>query len=95
MLQHIELLQMQTDALFEWDMVVLQVSDGSVRTVHGAGTAVDAERLKREADVDGQGFQAALVGKDGGIKLRSDQVVGDVEIFGLIDRMPMRRAGQR
>jgi hypothetical protein len=94
MLQQVELLHKQTDGLADRDMVVLQVSGASVRTLYGSGSAVDAARLKREADIDGDGFQAILVGKDGGIKLRSDEVVSDVEMFDLIDRMPMRRAGQ-
>ena len=94
MVQQVELLRKQTDGLTDRDMVVLQVSGASVRAVYGSGSPIDAARLKREANIDGDGFQAVLVGKDGGIKLRSDKVVSDVEMFDLIDRMPMRRAGQ-
>jgi hypothetical protein len=92
--RQIELLQNQTGELANRDMVVLQVSGDAVRSIYGSASKVDAARLKREAKVKGDGFEAVLVGKDGGIKLRSDKVVSDVEMFDLIDRMPMRRAGQ-
>jgi hypothetical protein len=32
-----------------------------------------------------------LIGKDGGVKLRSSEPVSVKDIFGLIDSMPMRR----
>lgn len=37
------------------------------------------------------GFQVILVGKDGGVKLRSDQPVAVPRLFSFIDSMPMRR----
>ena len=36
-------------------------------------------------------FLFILIGKDGGEKLRSPQVVTTRQLFGLIDQMPMRR----
>jgi hypothetical protein len=75
-------------------MVVLQVSDGRVRAIHGRGGDLDAAKLRADAGIQGDGFHAVLVGKDGGVKLRSNKVVGDVEMFDFIDRMPMRRADQ-
>ncbi len=90
----IELLQAQSSQLTERDMVVLQVSDGRVRAIHGRGGNLDAAKLRADADIQGNRFHAVLVGKDGGVKLRSNEVVGDVEMFDFIDRMPMRRAGR-
>lgn len=40
-------------------------------------------------------FQVVLLGLDGGVKLRENRVVKPEELFGLIDRMPMRRAELR
>ena len=37
-------------------------------------------------------FLFILIGKDGGEKLRSSQVVTTRQLFGLIDQMPMRRS---
>ncbi|AXV17407.1 hypothetical protein CYG48_12565 [Neorhizobium sp. SOG26] len=36
-------------------------------------------------------IHAVLVGKDGGIKLKTTDVLGESDLFGLIDRMPMRQ----
>jgi hypothetical protein len=94
MRRQIALLRAQSDELSERDMIVLQVSGDIVNAIHGQGGNLHAETLRTDADIRGDGFQAILVGKDGGVKLRSNKVVGDVEMFEFIDRMPMRRAGQ-
>ena len=39
----------------------------------------------------GAGSQVLLIGKDGGVKLRSTEPVSTDELFALIDSMPMRR----
>jgi hypothetical protein len=92
--RQVETLRNQTGELENRDMVVLQVSDGKVVSIYGDAPRLDAVRLKAETKVEGNAFQVVLVGKDGGVKLRSSDVVGNVEIFDLIDRMPMRKAGQ-
>ena len=58
--------------------------------VEAVGAAPAAEVLRRRFDT-GEPFAAMLIGKDGGEKLRSDQPVGEAELFPLIDSMPMRR----
>lgn len=90
--QQITLLMKNTDDLADRDMIVLQVSGDTVSTIFGSAPDLDADALRAGAKASGDEFQVILVGKDGGIKLRSNQVVGDVELFDLIDRMPMRRA---
>ena len=90
----IALLKSQASELSERDMVVMQVSDDTVTSVHGDAAGIDAKALKAEAGASGNAFQAVLIGKDGGVKLRSSEVVSDVEMFDLIDRMPMRQAGR-
>jgi hypothetical protein len=92
--QQVERLRQQPGELAERDMVVLQVSGNEVRPIHGNAKTIDASRLRGEADIRDSGFHLVLVGKDGGIKLRRSDVVGEVEIFDLIDRMPMRRSGR-
>ena len=42
-------------------------------------------------DIDANGFQVVLVGKDGGTKFTSSGLTSPSTIFALIDGMPMRR----
>lgn len=92
--RQISLLERQKEELAERDMVVIHVSGKSAQTVYGDVPAMDGENLKQDVDVKGDGFHVVLVGKDGGVKLRSEKIVTDVEIFDLVDRMPMRRSEQ-
>jgi hypothetical protein len=93
--QQVDALEKQTSELADRDMVVIRVSNNEARSVYGKlPSQLDAMVLKKEAEVTGDGFHIVLIGKDGGVKLRSERVVGDVEMFDLIDRMPMRKAGQ-
>jgi len=93
--RQIEALGSQEAALADRDMVVLQVEGDTVRTIYGPPSSPNAAALKSEAGVEGDRFSVVLVGKDGGVKLRSDKIVSDVEMFDLIDRMPMRQSEQR
>lgn len=90
--QQIKILTDQRFELGERDLVVIGVSDDDAKAFFGSVSNLDAVALRREAaDVKKDRFQVVLIGKDGGIKLRSDTVVGNVEMFDVIDRMPMRR----
>ena len=93
--QQIELLKGQDNALADRDMVVLEVVGEKVRPIYGGAKGIHARELRRDAGINSPGFQAVLVGKDGEVKLRSSQVVSDAQMFDLIDRMPMRKAGQK
>ncbi len=44
---------------------------------------------------DGAGFQVLLIGKDGGVKMRSATPVAAERILSLIDSMPMRQQEMR
>nr|WP_284737730.1 DUF4174 domain-containing protein [Agrobacterium rosae] len=90
--QQIKILTDQRSELSERDLVVLGVSDDDAKAFFGSVSKLDAVALRREADIKKDRFQVILVGKDGGIKLRSDTVVSDLDMFDVIDRMPMRRA---
>lgn len=56
-----------------------------------------AASMRRRFGIDGDGFAAALVGKDGGVKARYESVVAPEAVFPFIDAMPMRidEMGQR
>jgi hypothetical protein len=93
--QQIELLKGKDNALADRDMVVLEVVGEKVRPIYGNANGIHARQLRQDMSIDSPGFRAVLVGKDGGVKLRSQQVVSDAQLFDLIDHMPMRKAGQR
>lgn len=85
----------QTSELADRDMVVLRVLGDEVRPVYGKSQqVVDAQALKKDVGVEDDGFHVVLIGKDGRVKLRSERPVGGLEMFDLIDRMPMRRSGR-
>jgi hypothetical protein len=90
--QQIKILTDQRSELGERDLVVIGVNDDDAKAFFGSVSKLDVAALRREADIKKDRFQVVLVGKDGGIKLRSDTVVNDVDMFDVIDRMPMRRA---
>jgi hypothetical protein len=73
-------------------MVIFHVDGVDVRSIFGDGNLVNARQLRKEADIKGAEFKAVLIGKDGGIKLASAEVIADEQLFGLIDQMPMRRS---
>jgi hypothetical protein len=47
--------------------------------------------MKRQFNVGEGEFSIFLIGKDGTVKLRSNDPVATSEIFSLIDAMPMRQ----
>ena len=51
----------------------------------------ELELIEREADA----FQVELMGKDGGLKARWDNLVGVSELWAKIDAMPTRRRALR
>jgi hypothetical protein len=90
----VQILKSHEKDLANRDMVVIAVIGDEVRPVYGDATGVDARKLRQQAGIKGNAFEAMLIGKDGGIKLRSSDVVTDGDMFGLIDRIPMRKNGQ-
>lgn len=58
-------------------------------------TPSKVEHIRSRYNPHQEDFQFILIGKDGGVKLRSKQVVAMNKLYGLIDGMPMRRAEMR
>ena len=54
----------------------------------------DFDEMSQQFAVSSSGFQLLLLGKDGGVKLRSSTASLE-DIFSLIDTMPMRRSEMR
>ena len=51
----------------------------------------ETQVVRRQFEIGPDDFAVLLVGKDGGIKLRSEHPVSPDELFPLIDSMPMRQ----
>lgn len=77
-LEQIELLRDRADDLASRDVVVITDTD--------PGTMSDVRRRLRP-----RGFQLALIGKDGGVKLRKPFPWHVRELTRVIDKMPMRQ----
>jgi len=54
-----------------------------------------AEAIYDRYDIPRNTFSVVLIGKDGGVKMRKNDLVTTKEIFDLIDSMPMRQQEMR
>jgi hypothetical protein len=80
----------------ERDMVLIVVlGEGPSRAEGRALTGDAADRLRAAYGVERNAFALRLVGKDGGVKRRSGDVVPMDEIYEQIDSMPMRQEEMR
>jgi hypothetical protein len=85
--QH-ELLASAARQLQARDMLVLDV-------LHDRLSPADQQYLQRDLGLHLTGFEVVLIGKDGGVKQRSTQPLAPTELFGTVDKMPMRRQEMR
>jgi hypothetical protein len=53
-------------------------------------SAGESAAFRHRYDLAGTGFEAVLVGKDGGVKSRYSKIVDPAMVFPFIDAMPMR-----
>ena len=81
--------------LTERAMIVIEIVGNTRRTILGPGPQASAITLRSHYGIGKSAFRVILVGKDGGRKLISRNVVSSRELFGLIDSMPMRRDEMR
>ena len=80
--QQMEILDADKIGLAERDILVLS----DIRA-DGSG------QLRNTLQIEG--FEIILIGKDGGVKLRSKKPISIQELFSVIDAMPMRRQEMR
>ncbi|MEO0964305.1 MAG: DUF4174 domain-containing protein [Planctomycetota bacterium] len=89
------LLDADPAGLAERHIVVLQAIGDAV-TADGEPVNAAPADLRRQYNVDPDApFTALLIGKDTGVKLRSDEPIALDRLFGVIDAMPMRRSEMR
>lgn len=90
------LLQAEPEALQERKLWVYQVTPRTAHLVFPETRAWESgERLYPTLKETEAEFEALLIGLDGGVKLRRNQVLSPDVIFDRIDQMPMRRAEMR
>jgi hypothetical protein len=76
----------------ERDLLIFSLFEEEPGRLNDSSISVAANRDARDRfKVVPGSFAVLLIGKDGGVKLHSRQLVSSGEIFGLIDTMPMRQ----
>ncbi|WP_460618701.1 DUF4174 domain-containing protein [Hymenobacter ruber] len=70
------------------DFIVLEV-------LYNQLTAADQQFLAKKIGVSHPQFAAVLIGKDGGVKEKSSRPIPPADLFGTVDKMPMRQAEMR
>lgn len=84
------LLLADAEGLRERDIVVLEVGRDDVKTLFGPEHDFNPYAIRYDLDVTDGFFSVVLVGKDGSVKLRSEDVVPVATIFELIDQTPRK-----
>jgi hypothetical protein len=86
----------QDAELQDRDIVLFALPWDGPRSIDGQSlTASASDPLWQQFEVATDSFAVILVGKDGGVKLRSEEPVAVARIFDVIDAMPMRQAEMR
>ena len=83
-----KLLAAVPDELRERDFVVLELPYDQL-------SAADRQYWQRELKQPLTGFVVVLIGKDGGVKRSETQSLAPADLFGTVDKMPMRRQEAR
>ncbi len=78
----------QASGLKERDLIVREILADQL-------SADDQAFLRKTLRLSDDTFQVLLIGKDGGVKARRTAPLSSEELFGLIDRMPMRKDEMR
>ncbi len=79
----------QAEGLRERDIIVLEVGRNDVKALFGPEYDLNCYAIRSDLDVTDGFFAMILVGKDGAVKFRTDEVIPATVLFELIDQMPM------
>ena len=91
-----ELLKSETAGLADRDLMVVSVFAEGESNLDGKSiTERSADRLRNRYWDKSDTFTFILLGKDGGVKIRADDIVEIDQLFGRIDSMPMRQREMR
>jgi len=80
------------EGIVDRDLVILEIIEqGQSRAGNQLLSEKSVQAAHKKLGVQAGSFQVLLIGKDGGVKLRSSGPVSMKDLFGLIDSMPMRQ----
>ena len=84
------------DELRDRDLILISVFNEECSTMNGEVISDSSSHSIRDrlSPAD-SGYSIFLIGKDGGVKLKQDEVLEPAELFRVIDRMPMRQREMR
>ena len=82
------LLAAHPQGLADRDLLVLEV-------LYDQLSAADRQALRQRVGLELPGFCVALIGKDGGVKEKSQRPITPASLFDTVDKMPMRREEMR
>jgi len=93
--EQVTVLEGSSGGLLERDLLIAHLFEtGSSQLAEEVLSEDEAAALRSEYEVDGE-FTFILIGKDGTVKRRSQEVVQVDDLFTQIDRMPMRQREMR
>ena len=79
-------------AVLDRELMILEITEqGQSRAGNQLLSEKAVQDIRKRFGLQTGTFQVLLIGKDGGVKLRSSEPVSTKDLFGLIDSMPMRR----
>ena len=86
----------QKEGMKERHMLIVHVLPGELAKLQlEEPKEINQEQLRDRFDIQREEFTVLLIGKDGGIKMKSNQALEIKDIFGRIDAMPMRQREMR
>jgi len=80
------------EGVVDRDLMILEIIEqGQSRAGNQLLSEKAVQAIRKRLGVQAGRFQVLLIGKDGGVKLRSSEPVSMKDLFELIDSMPMRQ----
>lgn len=87
-----QLLTKSKKGMKERDLIIYKLYDDHwIDYKNNALSEEQALAIRKAYDIPEGQFSVLLIGKDGSVKMRKDDIVSTREIFSLIDSMPMRK----
>ncbi len=90
--EQLEILSPEAEGLEDRKVLVYQVTpDATLIGDERVGEGEESKTLHHRFSPSGKNFQVLLIGLDGGVKYRQSKPISIEKLYGLIDRMPMRK----
>ncbi|MFO7799124.1 DUF4174 domain-containing protein [Rhodohalobacter sp.] len=78
------------------DLILISVFNEECSSLNGEVISdSSSQKIRERLSPPENGYSILLIGKDGGVKLKQDEVLEPAELFRVIDRMPMRQREMR